>query len=166
MMQSLTYSACTERKQAEPYRSGRSWMQPSLLMPNNKVSKAASEPTYDPFPTIDEALDLSQQLQGVLKKLGEQKYPLDVRKARRREVRTMPDKNKNEDRESKQIRAGSRTYFIDVEKTAEGKPYLRITESRFKGEGGKRERNSIAIFPEGAEEFAAAINDPSFVTRG
>ncbi|MHB8626378.1 MAG: DUF3276 family protein [Aggregatilineales bacterium] len=132
-------------------------MQPSLLMRKNRVSKVASEPTYDPFPTIDEALDLSQQLQGVLKKLGEQKYPLDVRKARRREVRTMPVRK--EDRESKQIRAGSRTYFIDIEKTKEGKRYLRITESRFKGEGSDRERNSIVVFPEEAKEFVRVVSE-------
>ena len=39
-------------------------------------------------------------------------------------------------RQSKQIKGSGRTYFLDVEKTKEGKPYLRITESR-KGEGGR-----------------------------
>ena len=36
--------------------------------------------------------------------------------------------------------------------TREGKPYLRITESR-KGEGDRFERNSINVFPEDADEF-------------
>ncbi len=62
-----------------------------------------------------------------------------------------------EGRESKQVRAGNRTYFIDIETSKEGKRYLRITESRFKGEGSKRERTSIAVFPQEADEFANAV---------
>lgn len=61
------------------------------------------------------------------------------------------------ERESAQIKAGSRTFFLDIETTQDGKPYLRITESRFKGEGKDRERSSINIFPEQAEEFAQAV---------
>jgi hypothetical protein len=64
-----------------------------------------------------------------------------------------------EDRESRQVRAGSRTYFIDVEQLEDGKRYLKITESRFKGEGKKHERRSIVIFPEEATEFANAISE-------
>src|SRR5579863_7063953 len=102
MMQLLSYSADTERKQAEPYRSGKSWMQPSLPMLNDKDLKAKSN--REPFPTIDEALEIAEDLQNVLRKLGEQKYPLDVRKAKRKEVvRTMQRKG-DENRESKQIR--------------------------------------------------------------
>lgn len=128
-------------------------------MPNNKVFKATSEPSREPFPTIDAALDLSEQLQGVLKKLGEQKYPLDVRKARRKGVENMP--RRSDDLESRQIRAGSRTYFIDIEETGEGKPYLRVTESRFKGKEGKRERNSIVVFPEEIKKFVSDISELS-----
>ena len=61
--------------------------------------------------------------------------------------------------ESKLIRAGKRTYFIDVEKTTKDKLYLRITESRFKGKGGERERNSIVIFPEEIKEFVSAVSE-------
>lgn len=124
-------------------------------MLNDKDLKSGN--SREPFPTIDQALEIAQELENVLKKLGEQKHPLDVRKARKEVVRDMQAKYDNRDRESKQIKAGSRTYFIDVEKTKEGKRYLRITESRFKGEGSERERNSIAIFPEEAKEFADAI---------
>ncbi len=57
------------------------------------------------------------------------------------------------------MRAGSRTYFIDRELTAGNKPYLRITESRFKGEPDQRERSSIVVFPEHAKAFASAVLD-------
>jgi len=74
---------------------------------------------------------------------------------RRREVVGM----RNDD-ESRQIKAGGRTYFVDIE-TVQGKStkYLRITESRMKGEGQERERSIIFVFPEAAREFAAAISE-------
>jgi hypothetical protein len=56
-----------------------------------------------------------------------------------------------------QVRAGARTYFLDVEQTKDGKPYLKITESRFKGEGKARERSTLIVFPEEAQQFAAAL---------
>ena len=61
--------------------------------------------------------------------------------------------------DSVQIKAGSRTYFLDIEKTKDDKPYLRITESRYKGEGKDRERTSINVFPEQAEKFVQAITE-------
>lgn len=59
--------------------------------------------------------------------------------------------------DSTTVRAGSRTYFFDVKQTAEGKNYLLVTESRFKGEEQERERQTIVVFPEEAEAFARAI---------
>lgn len=56
-----------------------------------------------------------------------------------------------------QVRAGSRTYFIDIAQTAHGKSYLRITESRYKGENVKHERASIIVFPEHIKAFARAV---------
>jgi hypothetical protein len=64
----------------------------------------------------------------------------------------------NDDGQSKQIKGSGRTYFLDIEKTKEDKPYLRITESR-KGAGDKFERNSINVFPEDAGEFAQAVSE-------
>ena len=61
--------------------------------------------------------------------------------------------------ESKTIKAGARTYFFDVKQTQEGKPYLVITESRFKREGQERERASLAVFPEQAQEFLATTQE-------
>lgn len=65
----------------------------------------------------------------------------------------------SENNNSNQIRAGSRTYFFDVGKTNNGKPYLRITESRFKGEGEERERNSIIVFADDAQKFAQTVDE-------
>lgn len=60
----------------------------------------------------------------------------------------MADKNKTQI-----IRAGSRTYFLDVRQTKDGRNYLVITESRFMGEGKERERQRVIVFPEHAHEF-------------
>ena len=62
-----------------------------------------------------------------------------------------------EQKTSIQVRAGSRTYFVDIETTTAGKRYLKITESRFKGEGSERERASIVVFPEHAKAFTQAV---------
>jgi hypothetical protein len=65
----------------------------------------------------------------------------------------MDEKNK-----SQAIRAGASTYFLDIKETQAGKPYLAITESRFKGEGSPRQRVTIVVFPEHIEEFLKALN--------
>ena len=56
------------------------------------------------------------------------------------------------------VKAGARTYFFDLKETKEGKPFLVITESRFKGEDSERERVSMTVFPEQAEEFGQAVS--------
>jgi hypothetical protein len=55
------------------------------------------------------------------------------------------------------IRAGARTYFIDLKETKENKPFLVLTESRYKGEEKEHERTSIAIFPEYAQSLLVAF---------
>ncbi len=55
------------------------------------------------------------------------------------------------------VKAGSKTYFFDLKQTRDNKPYLLLTESRFKGEGEERERVSITIFPESAVPFGQAV---------
>ena len=89
-----------------------------------------------------------------LRKLSGYKHPLDVRRGVRKGVK----KRMNDDRQSRQIKGSGRTYFLDIETTKGGKPYLRITESR-KGEGDKFERNSINVFPEDADQFAQAVSE-------
>ena len=61
-------------------------------------------------------------------------------------------------KDSQIVRAGSTTYFMDIKETKAGKPYLTITESRFKGEGEKHRRSSISIFPERISDFLQALN--------
>ncbi|MFC1959363.1 DUF3276 family protein [Chloroflexota bacterium] len=60
---------------------------------------------------------------------------------------------------SKQVRAGNRTYFFDLKETKGGKDYLLITESKYMGEDQEQayEKQRIAVFPEQALEFLAAI---------
>ncbi len=106
-------------------------------------------PAPEPFATIDDCIALAQQLAGRLEQLGTYKHPLGVRKGEGMTPMIEED--------SVQIRAGKRTYFLDVARTNEQKPYLRITESRFTGEEGERERNTIFVFPEEAEQFAQAV---------
>ena len=118
-------------------------IQPSLEVP----------PDREPFTTIDGLLDKAQDLFAGLKKLSEFKYPLDIRRGVRKGV----EKHMNDETQSRQIKGAGRTYFLDLQKTKEDKPYLRITESR-KGDGEKFERNSINVFPEDAGEFAEAVS--------
>jgi hypothetical protein len=96
----------------------------------------------------------AQELFAGLKQLSESRHPLDVRRGVRKGVK----RRMNDGRQSRQIKAKGRTYFLDVEETREGKPYLRITESR-KGDGDKFERNSINVFPEDADEFAQSVSE-------
>jgi hypothetical protein len=154
MMQLPKYNAVTAERPAEPYGSGKFWTQPSLLMPSDKGSRSGSKPDREPFITIDDLVRKAQELSLGLRKLSEYKYPLDVRRGVRKGVK----KRMNDDRQSRQIKGSGRTYFLDVEKTREGKSYLRITESR-KGEGDKFERNCINVFPEDADEFAQAVSE-------
>lgn len=124
------------------------------------LSVASAEPgqitesSVKTFVTIDDALARAHDLLSCLKTLSTYKHPLEVRRGK-----GVIDMAAKEREESRQIRAGSRTYFVDLEHTKEGKRYLRITESRFKGEDQERERQSLVVFPEDAEEFAQAIGE-------
>ena len=116
-----------------------------------KSSNQKTESDQDKtFSTIDDALQLARRLEKCLTKLGEYKHPLDVRRG----VRKMTIEN---EKESLTVKAGSRTYFFDVQKTREGKPYLTITESRYLGKDQERERNTITVFPEQMEEFSQTL---------
>lgn len=64
----------------------------------------------------------------------------------------------DEKKNSQTIRAGATTYFLDIKEAQGGKPYLSITESRFKGEGSQRQRATIVVFPEHISEFIQALN--------
>lgn len=121
-------------------------MPPFELMPR-KINPDANL-KRPKFATIDDMLDLATKLVDGLNKLGERKYPLDVRRG----VRNMERENKSD-----MLKATSKTYFFDIKETREGKPYLIITESRLKGEGEKPERTSIMVFQENIQEFAGIV---------
>ena len=61
--------------------------------------------------------------------------------------------------QSRTIRAGSNTYFFDLKETDEGKTFLVITQSRFKGEEEGHERASLVVFPESSQEFLEAAQE-------
>jgi len=118
-------------------------------MENNKGLGWGSNFTLTQIVTIDDLQNIAQLLVKGLHELGNYKYPFALRKG----VNFMTDKNVA----SKTIKAGAQTFFLDIKKTKKGKPYLVITESRFKGEGEDRERQSIAVFPENAKEFVKEV---------
>ena len=68
---------------------------------------------------------------------------------------------KERQQNSETIKAGAITYFFDIKETKDGKPYLLITESRFKGEKEERERKTIFVFPEQAAEFSKTVAEMS-----
>ena len=119
------------------------------IMPKRKTAKLNGENARQIFTTIDDLILLARELLIGLSTLGEYKYPLGVRKGVR--------KLKNE-RESMTIKAIGRMYFLDLKETKDGNPFLVITESRSQKEGETRERSSILVFKENAQEFAEAVS--------
>ena len=118
------------------------------IMLKAKSTKLAGEIDRPPFITIDDLICLAGELHLGLNQLGNYKYPLDIRRGVR--------KLKNE-RESITIKSIGRMYFLDLKETKDGKPFLVITESRSLKEGEGRERSSILVFKENAQEFAEAV---------
>lgn len=60
---------------------------------------------------------------------------------------------------SSRFRVGARTFFFDVNTASNDKNYLRITESRFTGEGKDRIRNSVVLFPEDLGNFQKSLKE-------
>jgi len=54
------------------------------------------------------------------------------------------------------VRAGGRTYFMNVKETKEGKPYLALQESRKKDEGFEKTR--MLVFQDHLQEFINGLN--------
>jgi hypothetical protein len=151
MMQLQRSNENTAGKPEGTSASGKFWMQPSLLMQKNRVLSLRNDLGYT---TIDDVIQLAQELLARLNQLGEYKHPLDVRRGRK-EVMIMVEREEN----SRTIKAGAKTYFLDIKETKEGKPYLMITESRFKGEGEERERSTIIVFKDNAQTFSEALTE-------
>ena len=108
--------------------------------------------------TIDDLLISAGKLYKGLIDLSQQKHPLDIRRG----VSDM-----NAERESETVKAQGRTYFLDVESTKEGKPYLRITESHINKEKNESVRNTILVFQEDIHEFTQALTKMAYkVSKG
>ena len=60
---------------------------------------------------------------------------------------------------STHVRFGRRTYFFDVNKSENEKKYLKITESKFMGEGKDRIYNSFLLFPEDLGDFQKNLQE-------
>ena len=54
---------------------------------------------------------------------------------------------------------GAKTIFFDVNLASNDKKYLKITESRFAGEGNDRVRSSVVLFPENIEGFEKSLKE-------
>lgn len=69
---------------------------------------------------------------------------------------------------SKMIKAGHRTYFLDVKATRNKDYFMTITELRKKitDNGTENERNKVFLYQEDFEKFAKSFNDAmEFVKR-
>jgi hypothetical protein len=146
MMQFPNYNISAGEKQVKPYRFGKSLMQLSLPMHDKTVARLGSK--REAFMTIDDVRKMAQELLAALDTLGSYKHPLDIRRGIAKEVGNVVHAE-----ESKIVKSSSRTYFFDIKKTQEEKPYLVITESRKK----ENKRLSIMVFPEDADSFFQAI---------
>ena len=104
--------------------------------------------------TIDDALRMAGNLYKGLIELSQSKHPLDIRKG----VMGMYNEHKG----GEVIKTSGKTFFLDIEQTKNGKPYLKITESRKDGKNGDQIRNSVIVFQEDIREFAQAITSISF----
>src|ERR1041385_3505631 len=91
--------------------------------------------------TIEDLVALSGELFTRLRQMSLYKHPLAVHKGMRQTHLT-----------NRILRAGSITYFLDIKKTRHDQPYLMITESRYQGNGGNRDKNRIIIFREKVRE--------------
>jgi hypothetical protein len=60
---------------------------------------------------------------------------------------------------STHVRFGRRTYFFDLNEGQNSKKYLKITESKFMGEGKDREYKSFFLFPEDVEKFQDSLKE-------
>jgi hypothetical protein len=131
-------------------------------MPKERESQLGSDLIRETFITIDDLVLKAEELTSGLRTICEYKHPLDIRKGKTKREGVM---DVSDDAESRTVKAGAKTYFFDIKKTKEDKPYLVITESRFKGEGKERERVSIAVFPENTEDFAQAVGEMTAMIR-
>ena len=99
--------------------------------------------------TIDDLLYLSGKLYKQMVAFSNSKHPLEIRRG----VMAMPDEG-----ESKIIKGAGRTFFMDVETTRNGNPYLKITESRIDSLSQEPVRNTIFVFEDDLLAFSEAVS--------
>ena len=123
----------------------------------NDAGKTSSKRNQNSFITIDDLARMAEQLLDGIIQISSYKHPLSVRKGDSftKEVIEMTEEN----RDSMTLKAHSKTYFFDVRKTKEGKPYLGITESHLKKDTKESQRSTIFIFPEDAPTFKQAFDE-------
>jgi len=103
----------------------------------------------DGFETIDDLLAIAEYLYKGLINLSNQRHPLSVYKG----VKHMQPNNQHE-----MVKASTRTYFFDIERTKNGKPYLKLTESRINPDTKEQQRNTLLVFEEDLEKFTGTLN--------
>ena len=103
--------------------------------------------------TIDDLLIHAGRLYKGLIELSQQRHPLEIRRG----VSDM-----NAERESETVKAKGRTYFLDLENTKDGKPYLRITESHINKNNNESVRNTILVFQEDIHNFTQALTKMAY----
>lgn len=69
------------------------------------------------------------------------------------------DKKIKEPVKSSVLKCGKRTYFFDVQLASNAKNYLKITESKFMGEGAERKRNSFILFSQDLQNFQENLKE-------
>lgn len=74
-------------------------------------------------------------------------------------------KGKSNKIKSSHVRFGRRTYFFDVIAGVNEKKYLKITESKFMGEGKDRLYNSFLLFPEDLANFQKNLEETTVFLR-
>ena len=126
-------------------------------MNDTRGIKSKSNQSQNSFITIDDLAQMAEQLLDGIIRMSAYKHPLSVRKGDSftKEVIKMTEEN----RDSITLKAHSKTYFFDVRKTKEGKPYLGITESHLKKDSKESQRSTIFIFPEDAPTFKQAFDE-------
>jgi hypothetical protein len=61
---------------------------------------------------------------------------------------------------SRVVKAGRRTYFIDLRKTKDGRDYLLITESKLiNAEKNEHSRSSIFVFADSIKSFVGELTE-------
>jgi hypothetical protein len=125
----------------------------NIMMVEREENQSIPEAKKEKVTTIDDLLVVAGKLYKGLIELSQRENPLEIRRG----VMGM-----NTERESEIVKAQGRNYFFDVEKTKEGKPYLRITESHINKENNESVRNTILVFQEDMHSFIQTLTKMAY----